>query len=409
MSGILIIGAGQAGLQAAASLRELGYKGAVRMVGAEAEPPYQRPPLSKAFLKGMAGEDTLLLKPPAFFEKQAIALDTRVAATGIDRAQRRVRCAGGSEHAYDHLILAVGARNRQLPIEGADLAGVHYLRTWGEARALKEVLGAVKSAVVIGAGFIGLEFAAVARAQGKAVTVVDVAPRVMARAVSPIVSQHFESLHGAAGTVLRLDCTPKRLTAAGGRVTGVELGDGSVLPADLVVVGIGVVANTEIAAEAGLAIENGIRVDELLLTSDPDVSAIGDCASFPDVVDGSRMRLESVQNAVDQAKCVAMRLVREGQPYKAVPWFWSDQGDARLQMAGCAARSDVDVLRGDPASGSFSVFRFLDGRLRVVESVNAPADHIAARRLVSNPASLTPEEAIDLGVDLKAKALGKAR
>lgn len=409
MSGVVIIGAGQAGLQAAASLREMGWKGSIAMLGEEPELPYQRPPLSKAFLKGKAGEDTLLLKPQAFFEKHQVDLRTRVRAVRIDRAGHTVHCQDGSTLAYDHLILATGARNRLLPIEGATLAGVHYLRDWAEARALKEVLGSVRSVAVIGAGFIGLEFASVAREQGKAVTVLDVAPRVMGRAVSPIVSAHFEGLHRAAGIDLRLAVTPRRLIGAGGKVTGVDLAEGSTVSADIVVVGIGVVPNAEIAAEAGLSVQNGIRVDEALLTSDPAISAIGDCAAFPDVIDQSLVRLESVQNAVDQAKCVAARLARTAHPYRASPWFWSDQGETRLQMAGTAPRSDLDVVRGDPATGSFSVFRFLDGRLRVVESVNAQHDHLAARRLVANPASLTPEEAADTRVDLKAKALGKAR
>lgn len=409
MSGIVIIGAGQAGLQAAASLREMGWKEPITMLGDEPELPYQRPPLSKAFLKGKAGEDTLLLKPQAFFEKNDVTLRTRAKAARIDRTARTVQCRDGSSLPYEHLILATGARNRLLPIEGADLAGVHYLRDWAEARALKDVLGGARSVVVIGAGFIGLEFASVAREQGKAVTVLDVAPRVMARAISPMVSAHFEGLHRAAGIDLRLGVTTRRLVGANSRISGAELADGSTIAADIVVVGIGVVPNAEIAAEAGLVVENGIRVDEMLRTSDAAISAIGDCASFPDVVDGRLVRLESVQNAVDHAKCVAARLARTAQPYRAAPWFWSDQGEARLQMAGTAPGSDVDVVRGDPASGSFSVFRFLDGRLRVVESVNAPHDHLAARRLVAMPASLSPEEAADARVDLKAKALGKAR
>lgn len=409
MTGIVIVGAGQAGLQAAASLRDLGCKDPIHLLGEEPEPPYQRPPLSKGFLQGKAGEDTLLLKPPAFYEKAAVALRTRTRAVRIDRAARNLHLDDGSALAYAHLILATGARNRLLPVEGADLAGVHYLRDWGEARALKEAMGAARSVAVIGAGFIGLEFASVARRQGKPVAVLDIAARVMARAVSPALSSHFEALHRAAGIDLRLGVSTRRLRGSGGRVGAVEFADGRSLEADLVVVGIGVLPNAELAAQAGLAVENGIRVDATLLTGDPAISAIGDCASFPDVVDGSLVRLESVQNAVDQAKCVALRLMRSAQPYKAVPWFWSDQGETRLQMAGTAPRSDLDVVRGDPATGSFSVFRFLDGRLRVVESVNAPHDHLAARRLVAAATGLTPEEAADPRVDLKAKALATPR
>ncbi len=408
MNGIVIVGAGQAGLQLAASLREMGYQAPVHLLGEEPDLPYQRPPLSKAFLKGKAGEDTLLLKPPAFYDKASVAVRVNARATGIDRARKAVRLADGTAVSYDHLVLATGARNRRLPIEGAELRGVHYLRDWTEARALKAILGNARAIAVIGAGFIGLEFAAVAREAGSAVTVIDVAPRVMGRAVSPAISTHFEGLHRAMGIELRLATTTRRLVGVDGRVTGVELADGTLLPVDLVVVGIGVVPNCEIAQEAGLACDNGIRVDGTLATSDPDISAIGDCAAFPDSLDGRLVRLESVQNAVDQGKCVAARLARGTvQPYAAVPWFWTDQGATRLQMTGIAPATDVDVVRGDPKSGVFSIFRFLDGRLRVVESVNAPHDHLAARRLVAPGPGLTPEQAADVSFDLKARALGR--
>lgn len=408
MSGIVIAGAGQAGLQLAASLREMGYAGPVHLVGVEPELPYQRPPLSKAFLKGKAGEDTLLLKPPAFYDKSNITvrLGTRVSA--IDRAQKRVHLGDGTAIPYAHLVLATGARNRLLPVEGADLPGVHYLRDWAEARALKTALAGARKVAVIGAGFIGLEFACVAREAGAEVTVVDVATRVMARVVSPGISAHFEKVHLAAGLSLQLATSTRRILGSGGRVSALEFSDGRRIEADLVVIGIGVLPNCEIAQEAGLACENGVRVDATLLTSDASISAIGDCAAFPDSLDGDSVRLESVQNAVDQAKLVAARLARgTASAYTAVPWFWTDQGSTRLQMAGIAPRSDLDVVRGDPASGAFSIFRFLDGRLRVVESVNAPHDHLAARRLVAPGPGLTPAEAADPRVDLKARALGR--
>jgi 3-phenylpropionate/trans-cinnamate dioxygenase ferredoxin reductase subunit len=407
MSGVVVIGAGQAGLQVAASLRELGYKGSIDLIGDEPELPYQRPPLSKAFLKGKASEDLLLLKPAQFFDKQQISLKTGTRVTRLDLAARRVELEGGASIGYAHLVLATGARNRKLRIEGAELPGVHYLRDRAEALSVKAALVPVRDVVVIGAGFIGLEFAAVAREFGKAVTVFDVADRVMARAVSPAISAHFEALHRAAGIELALGATVRRIVGDAGRVAAVETSAGVRLPADLVLIGIGVEPNVELAAAAGLATANGIVVDRMLSTSDPAVSAIGDCAAFPDVVDGVPVRLESVQNAIDQGKCVAAKIVQSPRPYTASPWFWSDQGSARLQIAGCTPASDIDVVRGDPASPSFSVFRFWGGRLRVVESVNAPQDHMAARRLITLPVSLTPADAADPALDLKARAMGR--
>lgn len=407
MSGIVIAGAGQAGLQLAASLRELGYAGPVHLLGHEPELPYQRPPLSKAFLKGKAGEDTLLLKPPAFFDKADIGIRVATRVTGIDRARKTVRLHDGTALAYDHLVLATGARNRTLPVEGADLAGVHALRDWADARILKAALPAARKIAVIGAGFIGLEFACVAREAGAEVSVIDVAPRVMARAVSPAISRHFEKIHRDAGIALHLTTSTRKIVGHAGRATAIECADGQRIAADLVVIGIGVVPNCEIAQECGLACDNGVRVDAALRTSDPAISAVGDCAAFPSALDdGQWIRLESVQNAVDQAKLVAARLARgTAGAYAAVPWFWTDQGSTRLQMAGVAPRSDLDVVRGNPETGVFSIFRFLDGRLRVVESVNAPHDHLAARRLVAPGVGLSPEEAADLAVDLKARAL----
>jgi 3-phenylpropionate/trans-cinnamate dioxygenase ferredoxin reductase component len=408
MSGVVIVGAGQAGLQVAASLRELAYKGPIDLIGDEPELPYQRPPLSKAFLKGKASEDLLRLKPAQFFDKQQIGLRTGVRVARIDTAVSRVELAGGGTIGYAHLVLATGARNRKLSIEGADLAGIHYLRDYAEARALERALASVRTVVVIGAGFIGLEFAAVACELGKTVTVLDVAERVMARAVSPAISTHFEALHRAAGINLLLGATVRRLLGKGRRVTSVETSTGESLSADLVVIGIGVEPNVELAAEAGLAIASGIVVDRTLSTSNPAISAIGDCAAFPDVVDGAQVRLESVQNAIDQGKCVAARIAQSPRPYTASPWFWTDQGTARLQIAGCAPATATDVVRGDASAPAFSVFRFVGGRLRAVESVNAPQDHMAARRLITMPASLTPAEAADPSVDLKARAMGRS-
>ncbi|SFK94415.1 NAD(P)/FAD-dependent oxidoreductase [Methylorubrum salsuginis] len=406
MSGILIVGAGQAGFQAAASLREAGFTGSLTLVGEEAQPPYQRPPLSKAYLAGKTDARGLLLRPESFFAEHGI-VHRRARATGIDRAQRRVRLEEGEALAYDHLILATGTRNRALPVPGADRAGVYGLRSLDEADALKGALERAKTIVVIGAGFIGLEFAAVCAARGLSVTVIEAAPRVMARAVSPETSDAFRAFHEAAGVTILFETGVSGIEGAEGRVRSVALADGKSLPADLVLVGIGVVPNQELAAEAGLTVQDGIAVDAFLATSDPAISAIGDCARFPTrfaagLPGGDRVRIESVQNAVDQGRCLAARLTGRPAAYDAVPWFWSDQGPRKLQIAGLGSPDDASVLRR--AGAGFSVFRFRDGRLAAVESVDRPADHMAARRIIAADRSLTPEQAADERFDLKALA-----
>ncbi|KQT46686.1 pyridine nucleotide-disulfide oxidoreductase [Methylobacterium sp. Leaf456] len=406
MSGILIVGAGQAGFQAAASLREAGLTGPLTLVGEEAQPPYQRPPLSKAYLAGKTDARGLLLRQETFFTEHAIT-HRRARATGIDRAENRVRLEDGDALAYDHLILATGTRNRALPVPGADLVGVHGLRSLDEADALKSALEHAKNIVVVGAGFIGLEFAAVCAARGLSVTVIEAAPRVMARAVSAETSQAFRDFHEAAGVTIFFGVGVSAIEGADGHVTSVALANGKNLPADLVLVGIGVVPNQELAAEAGLTVQDGIAVDAFLATSDPAISAIGDCARFPTrfaagLPGGDRVRIESVQNAVDQGRCLAARLTGRPAAYDAVPWFWSDQGPRKLQIAGLGSPEDSSVLRR--AGAGFSVFRFRQGRLAAVESVDRPADHMAARRIIAAGRSLTPEQAADPAFDLKALA-----
>ncbi len=408
MSGVLIVGAGQGGFQLAASLREAGYAGPVRLLGDEPGLPYQRPPLSKAFLKGEADAAQLELRPAAFYADHSIEM-LHGRAVAIERAERRVRLADGTALDYEHLVLATGARNRPLPVKGADLDGVFYLRTLADAQALKARLAAARQVVVVGAGFIGLEFAAVARALGHEVTVVEATLHPMGRAVSPIMSAFFAEAHRAMGTRLVLSAGVVALHGRDGQVTGVEAADGAlhpgggtVYPADLVVVGIGVVPNAELAAEAGLEVRNGIVVDETLATADPAISALGDAVSYPSVHAGLTVRLESVQNAADQARCLAHRLTGNALPYAAVPWFWSDQADLKLQIVGLAAPTDSAVLRGDPASRRFSVFRFHERRLTAIESVNRPADHMLGRRLLAGRPGLTPEEAADESFELKS-------
>jgi 3-phenylpropionate/trans-cinnamate dioxygenase ferredoxin reductase subunit len=405
---VVIAGAGQGGAQAAVSLRQAGYDGRILLIGDEPGLPYQRPPLSKAYLSRKVEAEGLLLRNEKMYADQRVELMTSTRIDAIDARQQSVHLASGERQSYAHLVLALGARNRMLNIEGADLDGIAYIRTLADATGLRERIGSVKNAVVIGAGFIGLEFAAVARDHGIDVTVIEAAVRPMARALSVTMSQYFANKHEERGTRLLLGSGVTRIAGKNGKVSHVELADGEQLPADLVVVGIGVLPNAELAESAGLRVQNGIVVDEYLSTSDPAISAIGDCAVFPCRFASCSIRLESVQNAVDQARCLAAKLTGTAAPYASVPWFWSDQYDAKLQIAGITMEHNHTVVRGVPEDGSFSVFCFRDGQWLGVESVNRPADHMAARKLLTAKATLTPEQAADMSFDLKQFAASAA-
>ncbi len=408
LSRVVILGAGHGGFQLAASLRQGGFDGEVVLVGDEDALPYQRPPLSKDYLSGKVGLDLVLMRPAAFYREHRIDYRAGRRAVALDRARRQVRLADGASLAYDHLVLATGARNRVPPLAGIALDGVCYLRNLAETDALRARLAAARSIVVIGAGFIGLEFAAVARAMGKPVHIVELADRVMGRVVCAETSAYFAAAHRAAGVEFSFSMQAAEIAGAGGRVGHVALADGTRLAADLVVVSVGVVPNTELAADSGLAVANGIVVDERLLTADPAISAIGDCAAFPcRHADGRPTRLEAVQNATDHARCVADRLLGKPHPYEALPWFWSEQGDLRLQIAGLTAGHDRVVLRGNPESGQFSAFCYAGGRLLGIESINRPAEHAFARRLLAAGRSVAPEEAADERFDLRAAATAR--
>jgi 3-phenylpropionate/trans-cinnamate dioxygenase ferredoxin reductase component len=298
---------------------------------------------------------------------------------------------------YGHLVLATGARNRLLDIPNANLEDVRYLRTLDESEALRQRIGSGERVVVIGAGFIGLEFAATARAKGLKVDVVELGARVMARAVTAEISDFFQARHTAAGIRIHLGVQATGIEGDGARVTGVSLSDGRHLPADLVVVGVGVLPNVELAREAGLPVASGIIVDEQLLTADPNISAIGDCPRF-----GGSLRLESVQNATDQARCVAARLTGDAKTYDGLPWFWSDQGDDKLQIAGLTTGYDEVVVRGDRVQRSFSAFCYRSGRLVGIESINRASDHVFGRKILGLNRSIEPAQAADLSFDLKA-------
>ena len=403
--GIVIVGAGQAGVQAAESLRDAGFTGPLTLVGDEPELPYQRPPLSKEYLTGKLPEGELALRADRFYVDRDIDLLIGRRVMGLDRARRRVTLDDDTELPYAHLVLATGSRPRPLPLPGGGLAGVIGLRTRAEADELRRRLGEVRNVVVIGAGFIGLEFAAACGAAGLSPVVLDIADQVMGRAVSAPTAAHFAERHRAQGTRLLMGTAPTELIGLDGRVTGVRTADGTTIPADLVVTGIGVLPNAELATLAGLETGNGIVVDGHLSTTDPHISAIGDCAAFPDPhgTGGRRIRLESVQNAADQARCLAARLTGAPRPYDALPWFWSYQGDLRLQIAGLSTGHDRTAVLRDEKGKGFSVLCFRASSLIAVESVNRPADHMAARRLLAARFTVTPEDAAEPGFSLRGQ------
>lgn len=397
---IVVIGAGQAGFQTCASLRDNGFTGDLTLIGEEGALPYERPPLSKGYL---LGETDIELRPRTFYEDKAINLVVdRV--TGIDRREKVALLETGPPVAYDRLVLATGARARTLSVPGSRLSNVLTLRTISDAEAIRWHLHPDHNVVIVGAGFIGLEVASLAREIGCHTTVVESLPHPMSRVVTVQTSTRLAAGHARMGTAILLN---RKVTgfdgAATGAVTGVVLDDGTRLAADVVIAGVGVVPNVELAFQAGLFTSDGVMVDEFLRTSDPDIYAIGDCARFPSSHAGGLVRLESVQNATDQARCVAATLTGQAAPYTAVPWFWSDQCGVKLQIAGLAAGHDQAIVKEHPASGGFSVFCFKAGRLVAVESVNRPVDHIFSRRMLAGEPDLTPEEVAAADFDLKTR------
>ncbi|GAA2382348.1 FAD-dependent oxidoreductase [Streptomyces glaucosporus] len=401
---VVIVGAGQAGADTAAALRSRGFSGRIALVGEEEALPYRRPPLSKGYLGGTAEAGDLELLPLSSYGDQGIDLVLGDRAVRIDPEERSVVLDSGSRLSYDRLVLATGARPRRLPVPGAGLAGVMTLRGLADAAALREALREGGHLLVVGGGFVGLELAATARKLGLDATVVEVGPRLMARALSPGMSDHLRAEHVRQGVRILLRREVAALHGdASGHVRVAELDGGERVPADLVVFGVGVRPNVELAAAAGLEVGGGILVDRWLRTSDPAIHAIGDCARFPSARYGRQLRLESVQNASDQARCAAAAICGDPEPYEAVPWFWTEQYALRLQIAGITGGHDLAVTVGDPGGGRFSVLCFREGRLLGAESVNRPADHMIVRRLLSAEGvpSLSPEEAARPGFDLK--------
>jgi 3-phenylpropionate/trans-cinnamate dioxygenase ferredoxin reductase component len=425
MSGTLIVGASQAGVQLAVSLRELGDTAPITLVGAEAYPPYQRPPLSKEFLTGTAGHESLAFRTAAFYADTGIELvcGERVVDLALCRDGRpgsgsadlpgsgsatlpgsgRARTATGRELPFDRLALTVGARPRRLTIPGADLDGILYLRDVDDAEQLRTRLAGAARVVVVGGGFIGLEAAAVARAQDKHVTVVEAADRLVPRAVAPVVSEFYRQAHSRRGTDVRLATAVAGFSGRDGSVTGVLLADGTELPADLVMVGVGVLPRTELAEQLGLECDGGIVVDAHARTSEPSVVAAGDCTVLPHPLTGEgRVRLESVHGAVHQASVAAATLVGAEVETRSVPWFWSNQGQLRLQIAGLSTGFDSFVVRGDMDEEKFSVLYYRDGELLAVDAVNNPVDYMVVRKALTQGVSIPADRAADSSVPLKA-------
>ena len=398
---IVIVGAGQAGVQAVASLRAEGFAGAITMVGDEAFAPYQRPPLSKAYLLGTFERDRLFLKPDAFYRESACELILGIGVQAIDRVAKTVSLSDGRALPYDMLFLATGTRVRPIRCPGAGLAGIHYLRSIADVDRLRPALEKGKRLAVVGGGYIGLEVAAVAAKHDLDVTVFEALKRVMARAVSRPVSDFFEQVHRAAGVKLLLNTGVEAFEGTG-KLKAVRAG-GKSHPADLALVGIGVVPNMELAKAAGLPCEDGIVVGENCATADPAIFAAGDC-TWHVGREGIPLRLESVQNAIDQAKHAALAMVGKPRPYHEVPWFWSDQYDLKLQIAGLARTSDHIVVRGNPASRKFAVFHLRDGAVAAVEAVNAPLEYLVGRKLIADGARVASERLADTSIPMKNMA-----
>lgn len=407
MSGLVVVGASYAGVQAALSAREAGYAEPIRLVADEASLPYQRPPLSKGFLLGQASEDSLILRDETFFRDKGIDLVLGAKAIRIDRRDRHIELANGDQLGFNRLLLATGSRPRRLIVPGADLPGLHYLRSLADAQTLKTRLSTASDIIIIGGGFIGLEVASSARKLGKTVTVIEAASRLLERAVSPIISQVLLDLHRGHGVDIRLQETVTRIESDHG-VLSIVCGSGHRMRGDLVVVGIGGLANTDLAAEAGLACDNGIMVDAFGRTEDPGISAAGDCASHHNSFAGKRTRLESVQHAQDQGKSAGAATADHLIPYASVPRFWSDQYEAKLQIVGLSEGSDRHVIRGAADQGQFSVFIYRGTRLVAVDSINRPGEQLIARKLIGAGVSPSPDQAADLSFDLKTLPLEPA-
>jgi len=397
----VVVGAGHAAGQLIASLKQKHYEGRIVLIGEEPHLPYQRPPLSKKFLAGDLPAERLLFKPPAFYDDESIDLRLDERVLSIDRTSQHVTTTLGETIHYDALVLATGSRVRRLDCDGADLQGIHYLRDIADVERIRQALSPNARVGIVGAGYIGLEVAAVCRSLGHATTVIEAADRVMSRVVSPAVSDFFERTHRERGVDLRLSTGLDGFDGEDGHVTAMRLDNGDRVAVDLVVVGIGIVPNQEIAEFAGIGADDGIVVDEQCRTSDPRVFAIGDCTRHPSRVYSKSLRLESVQNALEQAKVAADALTGGDDRYDQVPWFWSDQYEFKLQIAGLSDGYDEVVLRGQPDDGRFACAYLRQGRFIAIDCINLPKDFMQAKTLLSSTPVVDRDALADAGLSFK--------
>lgn len=400
MKNLIIIGAGHAAAEAVSSLRKLGWTDKITLIGDEGYQPYQRPPLSKGYYKDEIVVEKLAIRNPEFYQSMEIDLLLGVRVQAIDRDSTEVVVTGGERISYDELIIATGTRPRMLPVAGADLPDIHYLRTVDDVDGIKQKMTKGAKLLIVGAGYIGLEVAAAAIKQGVEVTVLEAMDRVLARVTSPIISQFYEHIHAAEGVNIRLLASLEKFERQGENTFAV-LANGDTITFDCAIIGIGVIPNSELAEDAGLPCDNGILVDEFTRTADPHIYAIGDCSNHPSVLYGRSIRLESVPNAVAQAKTAASAICGGTAPYDQVPWFWSDQYDVKLQTAGLMQGYDQIVVRGETKKRKFSVFYLLQSQLIAMDAVNSPADFMVAKKMVAQKICPDVDMLIDIEVPLK--------
>ncbi len=398
MAAMVIVGAGQAAGQAAASLRQEGFEGEIVMLGDEAHPPYQRPPLSKQYLSGEHGLEKVYVRPEKFYADRNIDLRTGTTVASIDPEAKTVTTSEGDTVSWEKLLIATGSRPRILNIEGSDLAGIHYLRSIADVDNIRAAMKTASRLCIVGGGYIGLEVASVAVVSGLEVNVLEMEGRILQRVTTPEMSAFYHALHTGRGVRIHVDTTCSGFEGENGQVSRVLCGETGI-EADLVIVGIGIIPNTELAEAAGLTCDNGIVVDDHCRTSNPDIYAAGDCTNHPNPILNRRLRLESVPNAMDQARTAAANMVGGDKVYAAVPWFWSDQYELKLQMVGFSADGDTHVVRGDKESNHFAVFYLKEGAVVAVDAVNSPREFMVAKQLYGKP--VDPDRLADPGFDLK--------
>ena len=396
---VIIIGASHAAAQLSASLRQEGWEGEILVIGNENHLPYHRPPLSKAFLSGEKNEAEILIRPEIFYEKNQVTFQLGVNVESINRAEKKLTLSTGETLAYSKLALCLGSRARQVPIPGSELSGVHYLRTLDDVEAIKQDVHKGKHAVIVGGGYIGLETAAVLNTMGMHVTVLEMMDRVLQRVTAPELSEFYTRIHTEEGVTIKTGAAVSEIVGEE-RVESINCADGSNYPAELVIIGAGIVPNVELAEAAGLATDNGILVDEFAQTADPDIVAAGDCTNHPNGRLGRNIRLESVPNATEQAKAAAASLCGKQKAYSSFPWFWSDQYDLKLQIAGLNQGYDQIVIRGDHQQGrSFVAWYLRDGQLLAADCVNRAIEFAAAKQLLDKEISVSPEDLADESIN----------